>query len=490
VITSPPSTGSACLLVLTLVVVGLLRGRGVFVRTLSEFALLVLLGSHLLKHGASPFLVASSADPGSGLFWLRTIAVIWWLIAARAGATLTTLALGRDAKSRHARLLSDLLAGGIYLTAIVIILNSVLDLPVKGLLATSGVIAITLGLALQSTLADLFSGIATGLDQPFRVGDHIRIADHAEGKVVEINWRGIRVATDGDSLTTIPNSIVAKSQVTNHSVPSQRRRASTEIPTLSAAPAEKLLELVRQAVLLSPEILADPAPEIALKSLGLRTTTIGVSYWVGTTSALPLARGHLLRQVRRLFRHAGIGTAETDPSEPTVAPHDNARHLLGALALFETIPDDHITQLAQETRLLTYEPGDVLMEQNSLGTSLFVIRSGVFELRRGNSDATTSVLGRIGPGEYLGEVSMMSGEPRSVTAISLTAASAYELPRQALEALVRSDESLSAAVERSVQRGLQRLERDDAARAAQPLDEGGSVLQRIREFLFSPHTIS
>jgi CRP-like cAMP-binding protein len=70
-----------------------------------------------------------------------------------------------------------------------------------------------------------------------------------------------------------------------------------------------------------------------------------------------------------------------------------------------------------------------------------------------------------------------------VTVTALTAGIVYELPRTAIEALLGKDKALSAALEQSVQRGLALLDRDDAARACQPLDAGGSLLGRIRNFL-------
>jgi small-conductance mechanosensitive channel len=247
----------ATLLILVLVTVVVVRSRPTVTKIACEVALLALIGGVLVARGTSPLTIDDGLMQAPDAPWLRAIAVVWWLIGARLVATLTVLGLGRDARSRQARLFSDLLAGGIYLTAILIILNSVLNLPIKGLLATSGVIAIVLGLALQNTLADVFSGIAVGLEQPFHVGDRITIADHAEGIVVEMNWRSIRIQTDGEDVATIPNSIVARSQIINRSVPTERRAASIEIPTLSSARSEHLMELVRQAILLCPAHL-DP----------------------------------------------------------------------------------------------------------------------------------------------------------------------------------------------------------------------------------------
>jgi len=285
----------AALLALTLVCVFVVRSRPTVVKLACELVLLAAIGGCLLMRGTSPLPADAEVAAGSDGAWLRALAAVWWLVGARMVATLTVLALGRDARSRQARLFSDLLAGAIYVTTALIILNSVLDLPVKGLLATSGVIAIVLGLALQNTLADVFSGIAVGLEQPFHVGDRITIADYAEGVVIEMNWRSIRIQTDGEDVATIPNSIVARSQIINRSVPTERRAASIDIPTLSSASSEQLMELARQAVLLCPAILVHPEPSVVVKHIGTRTTTLAVNYFVASTAVLTQSRSQLLR---------------------------------------------------------------------------------------------------------------------------------------------------------------------------------------------------
>ncbi len=466
----------AGLLALTLICVIVVRSRPTAAKLALELVMLVLIGAYLLVRGTSPLPTDADLARGADAPWLRALAVVWWLIGARMATTLTVLGLGRDARSRQARLFSDLLAGAIYLTTVLIILNSVLDLPIKGLLATSGVIAIVLGLALQNTLADVFSGIAVGLEQPFHVGDRITIADHAEGIVIEMNWRSIRIQTDGEDVATIPNSIVARSQIINRSVPTARRGASIDIPTLSAAPSDQLMELARHAILLSPAILVEPAPSVVIKRIGKRTTTLAVDYFVATTSALTPARSQLLRQVRRLYHYAGVrdGRALADAG------------LLCGLVLFESLNEAQIDELAEKLVRHAFDVGDMLFEQGSTGRSLYVIRAGVFEISRHDEHGGRLVYGRIGPGEYLGEISMMSGDPRPVSVVALTAGEVLELPRGAFETLLAEDKGLNAALERSVKRGLALLDRDDAARNSHPLDHGGSLLVRIRSFLRLP----
>lgn len=422
--------------------------------------------------GASPLRADIDLAQRHDGLWLRALAVVWWLLGARFVATLTVAALGRDAQSRQARLLSDLVAGAIYLTAGLVVVNSVLGLPVKGLLATSGVIAVLLGLAAQSTLADVFSGVALGIGRPFRVGDRISIGDLAEGMVVQMNWRSIHVQTDGEDIAMIPNSIVTKSLIINRSVPTLRRAASVDIPVQSSARSELLIDLIQQAILLSPALLTVPAPSVSLKYLGVRTTTYAVRYFVASSADLTPARTQLLRQIRRLFRHAGLG-AETPPSPG---------RLLTGLVLFESLTADQIARL--ESGLIRHKlgPAGRLFEQGEAGRSIFVVRSGVLEISR-RHDGGEMRYGRVGPGEYLGEVSMMSGKPHPVSATALTLCEVFELPRSVLEILLNEDAALGEALEQSVHRGLALLDRDDAARIAEPLDESGSLLSQIRQFL-------
>jgi small-conductance mechanosensitive channel len=95
---------------------------------------------------------------------VRATGVAWWLLGARVVVAVVRLVLRRGRRSHETRLFSDLVAAAVYVGAVFAVLNSVLEQPIRGLLATSGIIAIVLGLALQNTLADVFAGIAVGIE--------------------------------------------------------------------------------------------------------------------------------------------------------------------------------------------------------------------------------------------------------------------------------------------------------------------------------------
>ncbi len=124
-------------------------------------------------------------------------------------------------KSVETRFLQDLFAAFAYVGAVLGIVAYVLDIPVSGLLAASGVIAIVLGLALQSTLGDMFSGVVLNLAKPFLPGDWVILDGGIEGRVVETNWRATQILTLMNDLAIVPNSIIAKTRLVNASEPSE-----------------------------------------------------------------------------------------------------------------------------------------------------------------------------------------------------------------------------------------------------------------------------
>jgi small-conductance mechanosensitive channel len=189
------------------------------VRYLFDFVCFVSATLILLRHEALPLPNSGGTVNAASSMWLHAVAGTWWLLGARVLVSVLSFTLNHNRRWREARLFPDLTAAAIYTAAILVVLISVLALPIGGLLATSGVLAIVLGLALQNTLADVFAGIAFGIEAPVNVGDRISLGDKIEGAVVQMNWRSIRILTDGDDVAIIPNSVVAKSDIVNRSSP-------------------------------------------------------------------------------------------------------------------------------------------------------------------------------------------------------------------------------------------------------------------------------
>jgi small-conductance mechanosensitive channel len=165
------------------------------------------------------FLFAETS--GSMHLPLELFGIAWWVLGAWLIRSLLALILRstifpNDYQPHARRLFADLASGMLYIVAFVGIMDTVLKQPISAFLATSGVLAIVLGLALQNTLADVFSGLAINIERPFGAGDWITMNDKVEGQIIEIDWRATRIRTFANDMVVIPNSVIAKAIVTNH----------------------------------------------------------------------------------------------------------------------------------------------------------------------------------------------------------------------------------------------------------------------------------
>jgi small-conductance mechanosensitive channel len=150
--------------------------------------------------------------------------IITLLVAILISNIITILMLGylkvKKGFERTPGLLNKALSIIIFLIAIIVILGY-FKVDITPMIAGVGLGAVVLGLALQSTLANFFSGIHLLSDRPIDVGDYIEVDDNTKGVVEDIGWRSTRIRTLTDNLLIIPNGKLSESNITNFSKPKQ-----------------------------------------------------------------------------------------------------------------------------------------------------------------------------------------------------------------------------------------------------------------------------
>jgi small-conductance mechanosensitive channel/CRP-like cAMP-binding protein len=446
--------------------------------------------SFILSRHQTPLLPGNGGAANATSLWLNAVAGVWWLLGARVLVAVMAFTLNRNRRWREARLFPDLTAAAIYTAAVSVVLISVLALPIGGLLATSGVLAIVLGLALQNTLADVFSGIAFGIEAPFNVGDRISIGDKIEGTVVQMNWRSIRILTDGDDVAIVPNSVVAKSDIVNRSFPTRVRSAFVELSCPATSNPERVIDTLQQATLLCPTILPVPLSSAVLTRLGTTESRYRVSFSVSDTEHLSTTKDQLLRHAGRQLYYSGLyfPRAAQDiraADEGTARPSHVALPLLQDITIFEALEAEHLAALAAHLTPRSLEPGEVLFAQGGTEATLFIVFSGILQIIQHTELSGRQTAGFIGAGDYVGEVSLLTGVPYAATATARTHCKLYGLDCHVIKPLLAANSDLYAEFDRSARRGLAILNRAVAVRAT---DDSAhqSLLHRIRAFFDNP----
>ena len=178
-----------------------------------------------------------------------------------------------------------------------------LGVDVGPLVASLGVTGVVLGFAFKESLGSLASGLMIALNHPFRVGDYI-IAGGVEGSVTELNMMATVLATADNKKITVPNASVWGSAITNFSALG-KRRVDTVVGVAYGTDLTKAVEVARAALTNVPGVLDDPAPAVAVGSLGKSAVTINVRPWAACADYWAVFSG-AQQAVKEAFEREGI----------------------------------------------------------------------------------------------------------------------------------------------------------------------------------------
>jgi small-conductance mechanosensitive channel/CRP-like cAMP-binding protein len=456
--------------------------RALPVRLLVQIACFAVLSLVLVGRVGSPLAPVLSGSSAQQVAE-QVLAVAWWAMAARIAVTATRLAITRDVRSRESRIVSDLLAGAIYLGAALAIVAFVFDIPVRGLLATSGVIAIVLGLALQSTLSDLFSGIAVGVERPYRTGDVVSIDGGTAGRVVQVNWRSTHIQV-GQDVAVVPNSVVAKSRLVNHSAPTPASGRSVDVRVHPDVPPGRVLPVLR-AALASCEHLAPGMPAtVVCTTLAGDGSTFTLGFAAPSADRVGAAQSEVLAQVHRHLFHAGIplAIAGVAPQSGWTVRLLSPQELLARSDLFAGVSKPHQALLAARLVPIELQEGGLLFKEGDRPDALFMLASGTIEVVVGDSSAPTR-RHRLAPGETLGLVALVTNQPYQATATAVNPVRVFRLDQEGLRSALAEAPDLAEELEDAVGRALAIMTRLAAGESPPESTHRGVLLDRLKLFL-------
>jgi small-conductance mechanosensitive channel/CRP-like cAMP-binding protein len=387
-----------------------------------RLALFVLFSAVLINAGVSPLQAPLFADDPVAQLGATALGILWWLYAARVLTEVIGLALMRRI-GHSGRLLQDVIGALVFLIAVVAAAGYVLELPVKGLLATSGVVAIVVGLALQSTLSDVFSGIVLNTTKPYQVDDRVSI-DGIEGKVLDIDWRATHLLTSAGSTAVVPNSVAAKAKIVNLSRPFNVHGVSISIQVPNHIRPRRVLDALDRTLQGSSSLLLDPAPKAVLKEAGETMSEYVASGFIAELAKKGEVRNQLFDLAHRHLEAAGISRQPDGVIEPST----RARALLDEVKIFRSLSAEERDRLAQNMVAQQYAAGEVVLDLEEVPDSLFVIATGVVSATV--PDGNTQIeAGRMGPSEVMGEQSILADTPSQARFTAMTSSIIYRLDK-------------------------------------------------------------
>ena len=370
-----------------------------------------------------------------------------------------------------------------------ILFQVVLSASLPALLTTSAIITAVIGLALQETLGNLFSGVALALERTVQVGDMVR-AGTVIGLVEQLSWRAIKVRTmEGNSLL-IPNGIASRERLEvfrRSGVPMARvLRVGLEYDTPPARARAALESAVRDL----PGVTAHPAPVAYVAAFDPSAIAYELRYWLEDYARYLEIDSKAHERVWYALQREGLAVAYPVIRQYQYAagPLTRPRHgeaIASAIdrnELFAPLSPAERQRLAGGARQHRYTDGELIVRQGDTTSSMFLIAEGRVAISIHGEGSASRKLALLEPGAAFGEISLLTGEPRLATARAATEAVLIEIDKETLAPILEANVSLVEKLGRIIQerrRGAaDRLEALDGSPAGEP----ESLRARIARF--------
>ena len=421
-------------------------------------------------------------------FWLQFLTCCWWGLAARQLVNFVALPTAIRKTAIESKLLSDIIAASTYVCSALAMLGFVFGLPLQGLVATSGVIAIVLGLALQSTLGDVFSGISLSIEKPYRIGDEILLDGGAEGVVIEMNWRATHLRNGANDVVVIPNSTIAKLRIQNHSAGNRRYSGSLTVIVDYRNEPELTLEILKQVALTCPSILEHPAPSVAATEIKGDRITYTVYFSTISIASAGEARSEFITQLYKRARPVAAPAALSD-SNASRAWTDSCpiflfpeHELLNHLPFLEPLSDAEKAKLNTKMIRRHFQPGEQLLKQGVTINSAHFLFSGIVQVTRQVEDGRVLDMRKLGPGDTFGDISLLIAMQSVGNFTALTSGLLLQLNAEDLKPILESRPELMEYLSFSASKVQQLISIFDKA-AIQPVAIAQpDLLSRIKNF--------
>jgi CRP-like cAMP-binding protein len=307
-----------------------------------------------------------------------------------------------------------------------------------------------------------------------------------------VTWRATKLRTKTGNFVVVPNNVVAKEAIINYSEPALPTRLEVEVGATYLAQPNAVKAAILEAMGNAPLALKSPAPDVLLVAFADSAITYRARFWVDDYERDEVARNQVRTAIYYAFSRHGIEipwpiTVEykRDWPEPDVQGGCRERErVLAAVDLFSLLDEEHRRGIAAGSVTRHYGNGDTIVRQGDAGDSMYVVCSGTAVVTLEHGGAAGQEIAAIAPAGYFGEMSLLTGEPRSATVIARGDTTLIEIGAD----LFRRLASLNPlAVEQIGVTVVSRRAELEAAKAAAPgsgvLDVPATFRTRMKKFL-------
>ncbi len=380
------------------------------------------------------------------------------------------------------KLFRDLVRTVLIAVGIAIVLSAVFGVDLQGAFTALGVSGIILGLALQDTLGNLFSGVALLFERPFDIGDWLEI-DGRIGKVIEVNWRSVHIVTRNLDQLVVPNSALAGAVIHNFNKPTPQHRENISMGFSYSDAPNKVKRVMREVALSTKGVLEQPAPIVHTISYDDSSIGYQIRLFLADYAQVPAIRDEFTTRVWYAARRNGLSIPfpirdvyhHHTPKLTADEPLRRLASYMKSLPTLAIINDEVLEDMASQARLAHFGVGESAICQGQENVKVHFVLAGRAIATAQDTKGKQHTIAEQTRRDFFGYSAILANEP---TPMTVTAAEDLEVLILEIDAVQKM---LNRTPRFSQQLGAVIEARQSKLREINPVQhQNGSLLSKAR----------
>jgi len=315
---------------------------------------------------------------------------------------------------------------------------------------------------------------------------------------MQMNWRTLTVRTRNNHNVIVPNSNIAKQEIVNYSRPTPLQLIHATVSMAYRHPPGVVKESIARTVAEADGVLREPPPEILVKEFGDYAIHYDVRFWIADYAHLPQITDAVMSRIWYGLRRDDLTIpfpvrdviVHTLPEDHEARLQEKLRREvfaeLRSLTVFKPLSDLQIEQLAQSAAIHRYAAGEALVRQGDKAESMYTITSGRVRVDVRSESGQVTTVATLGTDDFFGEMSLLTGEPRSASVIAQTETEVVVVHKADFAAVLSADtgivEALSTALEERMKSTAQQVSVGSGMASVSQASHSAALINRIRGF--------
>lgn len=392
------------------------------------------------------------------LFWYSSAYILNYLISSFFWSRIFKIPIGKTSLEWLKEFTSSIL----YTVATALILINAFWIELNSFWLTILILLLLVQMAVRPKFLSLFPKEAFARAKPFNVGDWISIKNKngdviITGEVYSISRSAVFIKNEDNNLTFVSMVFLADSIIENYSSVTEYSRFKTKLCIDHNVPVDRVKRILLAAVeqvIQEKKLFNVPQPKVLITDINETGIDYEILFWIKPWEEInpDELKDILLTTVLKNLSHSGIypayqkndvfvGTYQRKFTDIDLL--EDRKKILRNVDLLKFLNEEELNTLAANIITKVYKKDETIIKEGESGESMFILVEGLLNVYVKNNEGKEVYVGSLKPGDFLGEMSLLTGEPRSATVIAKSDSLTFELTKEIISPIIHNRVNLT-----------------------------------------------